>query len=227
MSKEENIVITTADIILPSLDLGGTGRSQSGRRRAVETFQGQRGDLVSICLKPGYKVGKDSTGKKLMFVSDNNDTYSRRAAGIVTWLSTHFVVLGLVSSFGDERVDLEIEVPLEAVDSYRGLTIDSSKKVDCGSFHSEKGDLASVHLKPTYKLGKDSTGKKLMFVEDQDDSQSRRLSGIVSWISKHYLGIGLVSGVDNDKVDLEIEVPINAVDGYRALTADMTRRYMI
>ena len=117
-----------SDIIFESIDLGRRERSESGRLRAVRTFQGEKGDLVSISLKPGYKVGKDSTGKKLMMLHDPDDNYQRRLAGIVTWLSNHYAAVGLISGIENDEVDLEIEVPLQAIDSYRALTADMNRK---------------------------------------------------------------------------------------------------
>ncbi|MEK6936975.1 MAG: hypothetical protein AABW58_02795 [Nanoarchaeota archaeon] len=226
---KEETGITTSDIVIPSLDLGETQRSQSGRRRAVETFQGERGDLVSISLKPGYKVGKDSTGKKLMFVKDPDDNYSRAVPGVVTWLSKHCIVLGLVSCLGSDKVDLDIEIPIETIDSYRTLgeiqRSWSGRRIE--TFQGEKGDLASISLKPGYIVGKDSTGKKLMFIEDLDETNSRRVAGIVDYLSKHYVGIGLVSRLEIDKVDLDIEIPREAISRYQALTADMSKCFMI
>ena len=126
MSEEEKEI--GLDNIV-NIEMGNIERSESGRRRAVSTFQGENESLVSISLKEGYKLGKDSTGKKLMIVKDTDESKKRKLAGIVTWLSKHYVVIGLVSGVSDNKlVDLEIEVPIEAIDSYRALTADMTKK---------------------------------------------------------------------------------------------------
>ena len=128
MSKE---IRPLTDMVIEGIEVSDAvnvlNRSESGRRRAVETFQGEKGDLVSISLKEGYKLGKDSTGKKLMIVQDSDDTQPRRLSGLVTWLSCHYVVVGLVTAVQGDLVDLEVEVPIEAIDNYRALTADMSK----------------------------------------------------------------------------------------------------